>query len=420
MSSAQPLTDRLLRAGRTPAIRIVIVQTSPILDPEARVLSGLLTSGIAGGSIDTVLLAGVRRFRGEYEAAHSFSRIGLDQVHQLEIGRLRLPRRGWPDLVTKAARQCRLSQSVRALRPALLNFRPDVIYSSQQQLDVQIAARLAHVTGASQVIHVHYPWGPWLGRRAQRRLLEADGIIATSEFVRHGLVSAGVDPTRTFTVPNSMALPPLPASRERDENREAVRRELGLGPAARVVLMAARINPWKGQEDLAAAMLPILRREADVHLVFAGEEDPPGNGALGRLRALVGSETAAARIHLLGLRRDVPRLLLAADLFAHPSRDEAFGLAVLEAMAYEVPVVAWDQGATSEVVADGETGRLAPLGDIGALTRQMDELLGDARLRRRLGAAGRGRVASVYHPDHAARQFTGVLGTIVRRVSVPD
>lgn len=402
---------------KVPAIRVLVVQTSPILDPEVRVLHRLLTSDGTDSRLQVALLAGVRPH--EDEAARAFAALDLERLDRLQIGRLRLPRRGRLDLAVKAADRCRLSLAVRGLRSTLRGFRPDLVYSSQQRLDVGIAAALARGAGVPQVIHVHYPWGPWLGSGARRRLREVEAVIATSDFVRDGLVRAGVDPARTFTVANAMPLPPPPSFGEREEARDAVRRELRLGPDARVVLMAARVNRWKGQEDLAAAMLPILRREPDVHLVLAGEEEPAGNGALGRLRDLARSEAAGARIHLLGLRRDVPRLLLAADVFAHPSRDEAFGLSVLEAMAFEVPVVAWSQGAISEVVADGETGLLAPPGDVGALTRSLDALLGDAGLRGRLGAAGRDRVGTVYRPELAATRFSEALRAVARNGAAP-
>ena len=113
-------------------------------------------------------------------------------------------------------------------------------------------------------------------------------------------------------------------------------------------------------------------------------------------RAAVEAEIRAAglgrAVELTGERRDVPDLLAAADVFALSSRSEGAPLSVLEAMAAGLPVVASNVGGLPELVADGETGVLVPPEDPAALAAALDRLLGDAELRRTLGARGRDRV----------------------------
>ena len=102
---------------------------------------------------------------------------------------------------------------------------------------------------------------------------------------------------------------------------------------------------------------------------------------------------------MLGLVRDVRAVLSAADIHAMPSRWEGFGLSAAEAMAAGLPVVATDVGGLREVVADGETGLLVRPGDPFALAEAIETLARDADLRRRLGEAGRRRVARKYPVD---------------------
>ena len=85
----------------------------------------------------------------------------------------------------------------------------------------------------------------------------------------------------------------------------------------------------------------------------------------------------------------VEEALIGADLFLLPSETESFGLAALEALSCEVPVIATDVGGLPEVVRDGENGYLFPVGDVDSMARAAIKLLNNEDLRRRLGTAGR-------------------------------
>jgi glycosyltransferase involved in cell wall biosynthesis len=107
-------------------------------------------------------------------------------------------------------------------------------------------------------------------------------------------------------------------------------------------------------------------------------------------------------VELLGERDDVPELLGTADVFVLSSNSEGLPLSILEAMAAGLPVVASNVGGVSEVVLDGDTGLLVPPGDAQSLAAAIERLLQDPVLRRRLGEAGRIRIAE--HFDLAAVQ----------------
>jgi glycosyltransferase involved in cell wall biosynthesis len=105
-------------------------------------------------------------------------------------------------------------------------------------------------------------------------------------------------------------------------------------------------------------------------------------------------------VRLTGERFDVPELLTDSDVFVLSSRSEGLPVAVLEAMAAGIPVVASNVGGVAELVVDGETGILVPPGDVEALGAALRRLVVDPELRRRLGAAGRARAEARFDlPD---------------------
>lgn len=109
----------------------------------------------------------------------------------------------------------------------------------------------------------------------------------------------------------------------------------------------------------------------------------------------------------------IERVLASADIFAMPGEIDSFGYAVLEAMAAALPVVAPRQGAIPELVVDGATGLLVPIGDDEAFAQALRELAGDAHTRDELGSAGRRRVAE--HFD--ARKTTARLLDVIQEAA---
>ena len=139
------------------------------------------------------------------------------------------------------------------------------------------------------------------------------------------------------------------------------------------VLYAGRLSPEKGIEDLLAAA-------GGLHLVVAG--DGPLRPQVPQARGMLP-------------RDELSRLYGRAAVVVFPSRRDGYPVACAEAMAHGRPVVAPAVGGLPDMVVDGETGLLVPPGDPRALRAAIDRLLADADLRRRLGAAGRERIASL-------------------------
>src|SRR5262249_9043900 len=142
----------------------------------------------------------------------------------------------------------------------------------------------------------------------------------------------------------------------------AVRSELGLGVEDLVVVQVARLDYLKDHATAVRTIGRVARKEPRARLVLVGE-GPEGPA----IRAQVEKEGVGQHVRFRGLGKDVPRLLQAADLFLLTSVSEGIPLTVIEAMAAGLPVVSTRVGGTGEVIAEGQTGLLAPAGDDGAL-----------------------------------------------------
>jgi glycogen synthase len=193
-------------------------------------------------------------------------------------------------------------------------------------------------------------------RLARRILRRARLVIAASTELADAARRLGAADVRV--IPSGVELPA----------------EVGAEAEPPEVLYAGRLSEEKGVLELVAA--------ADgIRLVVAGD---------GPLRSRVpGARGFVPHDELQGL-------YARAAVVACPSRREGFGVACLEAMAHGRPVVAGDVGGLRDLVVDGETGYLVPPRDVPALRAALERLLGDADLRRRLGAAGRERARTVF------------------------
>lgn len=192
------------------------------------------------------------------------------------------------------------------------------------------------------------------------------------------------------------------------EERAALRAELGFAPQHVVFVCVARFAPQKAHDVLLAAFERARERAPDARLLLVGG-DPFGDGrerteALARSLGL----SEGGRVVFAGIRRDVPRLCGAADVFVMSSLWEGLGLVFLEAMAARLPVLATDVSAVPEVVRDGETGRLVPARDAHALAAGMVELAGDPELRARLGRRGAEVVEETFGLDRMVDETLAV------------
>lgn len=173
---------------------------------------------------------------------------------------------------------------------------------------------------------------------------------------------------------------------------EAVRAELGLAPDALVVGTVANLRPVKAYPDLLAAARLVLAERSDVRFVTVGQGPQEAE-----IRALHVELGLGDGVLLLGHRTDAVRVMGACDVFCLASHREGLPVALMEALALGLPVVATGVGGITEVVDDGVEGRLVPPGQPPALAAALLEVLGDDDRRGAMAraAARRGATLSI-------------------------
>jgi glycosyltransferase involved in cell wall biosynthesis len=213
------------------------------------------------------------------------------------------------------------------------------------------------------------PWGTDIqlaraGRPLWRRLMRrARLVVCASNWLADAVRSLGAEDVRV--IPTAVAVPA----------------EVGEEADPPEVLYAGRLSSEKG-------VLELVEAARGLRLVVAGD---------GPLRDRVPGALGFVPPH------ELDRLYGRAAVVACPSYREGFGVACAEAMAHGRPVVASAVGGLLDLVVDGETGILVPPGDVAALRAALERLLGDPALRRRLGEAGRVRIAERFAEDAVTR-----------------
>jgi len=263
-----------------------------------------------------------------------------------------------------------VTQHVRSLRP-------DLVHTHMVHADAY-GSLAAHIARLPFVSTRHnddrYLLGPF--RYVDRGLMHGvSRIVAISDAVRAFHVASGLPAAKLETIHYGLDETPAAPS-------EVTPEQLGVPPGAPLVLAIGRLIAQKDHATLLSAFARVAAQQPEARLAILGW------GPL--------EEQTKAQARALGLGDSVlipgrvePRDWLArADVFTHTSRWEGFGIVLLEAMLASLPVVATRVSAVPEIVAEGETGLLAPAGDSAAIASHLLELLDDGGRRRELGERG--------------------------------
>jgi len=300
---------------------------------------------------------------------------------------------------------------------------------AQGQYDLRWLPRLRGVLrgGRYDIVHLHLPYSASLGRliawsvRPRPRLVHTqhnlwadtqgatrtlsrltwrldDAEIAVSEAVRDGLPGSLGRRCEVILHGIDVDAPIDPGARARR------RAELQVATDELLIVTVANLRSEKGYDVLLPAAAELL--EADLPVRFAAVGHGPAEG---EVRALHEELGLGDRFHLLGLRTDVAEILAAADIFVLASHTEGFPVAVMEAFAAGLPVIATSVGHLPLVIRNGENGLLVPPGDVAALARALRSLLTSRANLPRMAAVSRSmaadfdirstadRVEAIYH-----------------------
>jgi len=285
-----------------------------------------------------------------------------------------------------------------------------IIHTSDRPRDALASVVLAKLTGGKSIIHVHVTYGDWMSRMLRWSMGRCNALIGVSDFVARSLIEGGgFSPEKTHSVLNAIDLQKWDA----DIDSSTVRDELGINRDTPLLICVARIFPPKGQDKLVRA-LALLRPEfPGLQALIVGQDYPPGTHYSDEIKALARQLGIADALIFSGLRKDVSRLIAAADLLVMPSFEEPFGLVYAEAMAMKRPVIAFSDGGTPEVVYHGESGLLSQPGEVEPLAANIATLLRDPARRREMGEYGRKQVEARFNPQRLADDVASVYSKLL-------
>jgi glycosyltransferase involved in cell wall biosynthesis len=333
-----------------------------------RVLELRSVRGTGGGPEKTILLGAQRTDKSRFAVTVCYIRDARDEVFGIDERAARLDI-DYVELVERNSFDYRLWAQ---LRQVVRSRAIDIIHAHEYKTDF-LALLLAKAEGAIPLATSH----GWVGQAPRDRLLyypvdkqllRAFPItIAVSGEIRSELVRAGVRADRVRVVLNGIE----PQAFRRDRSREQrARQDLGLSPDDVVVGAIGRLEPQKRFDLLMRACALLRGQWPTLRLVIAGD---------GSLRASL--QTLAAAVlppdsyRLLGHYEDIATLHHAMDVFVQSSDYEGTSNAVLEAMAFESPIVATAAGGTAEIVRHGLDGLVVPTGDVDALAGAIRQTL---------------------------------------------
>lgn len=301
-----------------------------------------------------------------------------------------------------------LGRLIRAIR----RDRPDILHTLLLMSDVMgaVASRFAghrlRLVGSRRALSDCAGLGGIRAAVLRWAVRKADAVVCNSRAVVEDVIQTqGVAAERVTCIYNGVDVDRFGRARS---GREAMRSALGLAPEARTIGYVGQLRPEKGHALLLRSFAELRRRHAAARLLLIG-----GGPLEPTLRALAGELDIADGVHFLGIRKDIPELLSAMDMFVLPSRTEGFSNVLLEAMASGLPIVASRVGGNPEALDDGGCGLLFESGREEALTAALDRVLSEPETARQLGEAGLRRAREVFSLDALHRQ----LRAFYRRVA---
>lgn len=238
--------------------------------------------------------------------------------------------------------------------------------------DYHLAALAVRMASRSRLVLTRHALFPL--KRVNRPLLSGvDRVIAVSQAVAESVRSSGViEPSKVRVVHNGIDV-------ERFERAASAAHD-----DAVLVGTVGHLAPIKGHDVFVRAAALVSARRPDVRFVIIGEDKSPEMTNRKSLESLISELGLNEIVSMPGWRDDMPAALSSLTLFVSAARSEPFGLAIVEAMAAGLPVIATASEGASEIIEDGVTGKLVPIDDADALAHTINALLNSPVERLRL------------------------------------
>jgi len=288
--------------------------------------------------------------------------------------------------------------------------RPDVVHGFLFWAYV-LGTFAARAAGVGVVISSRRSLGFFKEDKPLYQLLErlsnamTTSVVANSEAVRADAIrQEKLAPEKVVVIHNGVEIAESPAA----DIIARLRGELRLEGAQPVVTVIANFLSYKGHGSFFEAWRRVAAAHPSAVAVLVG--DGPERA---RWERWIADEKMSPTVRFVGSRRDVPAILAVTDIVAHPSLQEGFSNAVLEAMASARPVVATTVGGNPEAIEDGRTGLLVPARDAAALARAIMYLAADPERARQIGGAARTRVARCFSPRRMVEDYEDLYERLI-------
>lgn len=374
--------------------------------PVEKIRIAFVASSFVVGGAERVMLELITRLPGQkFESRMFFLKepgpVGqelIDRGHQAE---------------TRFLRSKFDPMAIRRFSRRLRAFKPHIFFCLDHRNAILLGGLAAYAAGVPRRVVASHSTGRF-GKKhnfsaAERIILRGmDRFVALSrahaEYTRR---CEGIDPKKITVIQNGID---LAACRDVDPVRvEAARLELGLDPGRPVVSMVAALRPEKAHEALLLAAKDLIVTHPDLTFLIVGD-----GSRREHLEKMASELQLGGHLKFLGVRGDVAVLLHLTSVLVLPSHPvvETLPLAVLEAMAAGVPVVASRVGSIPEVIEDGLNGRLISPADPKALAAAVAGLLGDEPARQAMAAAARRTVEERYSAEGMVAKYVEMFESL--------
>jgi len=351
---------------------------------------------------ESAMIMGVHAYGHE---VHVFGKLSSVNVQRIRYSGITVTDVRWKKKLDRDVLQ--------AIRKTVLEHGIDIIHTgnSRTTLHMVMATRKLQRMGKSPKLIAYLGvtgnvawWSPlsWV-RFLNPRI---DRIICVAEGVRQYLLQdvrlwgLKLDPQKVVTIYKGHKL-------EWYQEQAADLGQFNIPADAMVVTVASRLRPRKGIPELIRA-LGLISSERNIHVLFLGHT---GND---EILAEVAKLPHPERVHFGGYRDDAPAILAASDVCCLPVLSgEGLSRAVIEGMAYGICPLVTPVGGNTELVIDGECGKVVPIADESALAEALEWLYDHPEERRRMGAAARARIAQHFHSAETVRQTLALYREIM-------
>ena len=276
------------------------------------------------------------------------------------------------------------ARSASALSRLVSNKKIEIVHA-HMAADYPLAAYAIRRNPQARLVvtrHLLFP----LNRLHKITLAHVSRVIAVSHAVARELRTQGlIAPEKVTVVYNGIDLKKIEAARRRFVRDEFCRR-WNLPAERRLVGSIGTLTVLKGHEDFLKAAAKIKERFSEAFFIVSGTESSATQEYLRRLERLTHQLGLSADMRVIGRMQDISELYCALDVFVSASHSESFGLAIVEAMASGAPVVATQTEGAKEILRNGATGLLVPIGGVEGMAEAVNNLLANKQLREKIAA----------------------------------